>query len=452
MPVRPSKKTLSAAAPAVLNAIRNSATQNYRDFVPYASTDAESVREIGTVIMQYPALQNEFLQALVQRIAKVIISSKLYSNPWAFVKRGYLELGETVEEIFVGLVKPFEYDPAVAETDLFKREMPDVKAAFHVVNYRKFYKVTVEEELLRGAFTSWDGVSNLISRIIEQCYTAAEYDEFLVMKYLLARHMIAGHLAPIEIKPITDVTARQAVTTIKAISNDMTFMKRKYNMAGVRNYSDKNDQYLFVNAKYDAFLDVEVLAAAFNMNKVEFAGHKVLVDSFGDLDLERLRELFRDDPTYNEPTADELKMLDAVPVVMVDRNFFMIFDNLNKFTDADNAQGLYWQYFYHQWKLFSVSPFANAVMFTQGKPAVTSVTVSPAAVTAAPGQIVSFSADVTTENFAPMAVDWSISDDSVSIDNSGSVKIPGSFTGTLTITATSRFDPSKSATATLTVA
>ena len=101
----PRKVTLTNSSVDVLNVIRNNATQNYRDYVPKATADAESIREIGNVIMDYPSLQNEFLSALVNRIGRVIITSKMYDNPLKNFKKGMLEYGETVEEIFVDVVK-----------------------------------------------------------------------------------------------------------------------------------------------------------------------------------------------------------------------------------------------------------------------------------------------------------------------------------------------------------
>lgn len=181
MPTRPNVQTLSATSVDILNAIRNNASANYRDYIPEANDSLDSVRAIGAVLMDYPHLQNEFLNALVNRIGRVIVTSKMFSNPWNVFKRGMLEFGETVEEVFVELAKPFEYDPAVAENEVFKREKPDVRAAFHILNYQKFYKTTVQREQLRQAFLTWDGVTDLITKIINSLYAGANFDEFLVI-------------------------------------------------------------------------------------------------------------------------------------------------------------------------------------------------------------------------------------------------------------------------------
>lgn len=451
MPTKPKVKAITGTSPEILNAIRNSASQNYQNFIPYATPDAESIKEIGAVMMQYTALQNEFLTALVNRIGRVLVTSKLYSNPWAFLKRGYLEFGETVEEIFVGLARPFQFDPEVAETEIFKREIPDVKVAFHTMNYQKFYKVTIQNDQLRQAFLSWDGITDLIARIVDQMYTSANYDEFIVMKYLLARHILDGHIKPIEIQPVNATNSEGIVTTLKATSNSLEFMSRGYNLAGVDTFTRKDDQFLFVNAAFDALIDVAVLASAFNMDKAEFMGHRILVDSFGSLDEKRLSLLFADDPNYKPITPTEKAQLDQIPAILVDRDFLFILDNFQNFTENYNGQGLYWNYWYHVWKTFSISPFHNAMMFVAGAPAVTGVAVSPSVVTALPGQTVNFSATVTTQNFASQAVNWSTDNADIPMDNSGNLYIPAGSTGTVVVTATSAFDPTKSATATVTI-
>lgn len=453
MPVKPKIRTLTTSAADILNVIRNNASVDYRNYVPKAdANDVESVRTIGAIIMDYPALQNEFLNALVNRIGRVMLTSKMYSNPIAFFKKGVLEYGESIEEIFVNIAKVQEFNPEIAEQEVFKRVVPDVRAAFHIMNYQKFYKATVTQEQLKQAFLSWDGVTDLIARIVDSMYTGANYDEFLVMKYLLARHILDGRVYPVTVPTVNAENAKAIVTTVKGVSNKLTFMNSDYNPAAVRTFTDKTDQYMIVNSVFDATMDVNVLASAFNMDKAEFLGHRVLIDGFGDLDVARLGEIFAGDPTYNEPSQDELTALNAIPAVIVDKDWFMVFDMLTQFTEQYNGQGLYWNYFYHVWKTFSVSPFANSVLFVPGTPSVTSVTVSPTTVTIPKGGSAALSCVVVTEYFAPQTVVWTSNAADVKVSASGVVTVDADATSTTaTITATSAFDDTKKATCAVTV-
>lgn len=453
MATKPKIVTLTNSSVDILNVIRNNATINYQNYVPLATPDADSIREIGAVIMDKPQLQNEFLSALVNRIGRVLITSKMYENPWSMFKKGLLEFGETIEEIFVNIAKPYQFDPAVAESNLFKREIPDVRSAFHIMNYQKYYKTTIQNDQLRQAFLSWQGITDLIAKIVDSMYTGANYDEFQTMKYMLAKHVLDGRMYPVTIPTVSDTNMKTIVSTIKGVSNNYEFMSSKYNLAGVQNYSMKADQYLLINSKFDATMDVEVLASAFNLDKAEFAGKRVLVDSFGSLDIDRLNILFADDPTYTEISATDLEALDAIPCILVDKDWFMIFDNYFNFTEQYNGEGLYWNYWYHVWKTFSVSPFANNALFIPGTPKVTKVTVSPATATVKAGQKIALSAVVQTEYFAPQSVDWTSNTDDVTVNKSGVVTVGADVVaGTqITITATSTYDSKKSGTSTITV-
>lgn len=451
MPTKPQVKTLKANSVEILNTLRANASPNYQDMVPYAEGSLDSVREIGAIIMQYPALQNEFLSALVNRIGMVLVTSKLYRNPWAFMKQGMLEFGETIEEIFVNIAKPFEFNQERSETTIFKREIPDVRAAFHVMNYTKFYKATISNDQLRQAFLSWNGITDLIARIVDAMYTGANYDEFITMKYLLAKHLIAGNIYANQIDTVSTENMKSIVATIKGVSNSIEFLSNKYNYNGVETYTNKSDQYILVNAKFDATMDVEVLASAFNMDKAEFMGRRVLVDSFGNLDNARLKLLFAEDPNYTEISEDDLQALDNIPAVMVDRYFFMIFDNFYNFTEQYNGEGLYWNYWYHTWKTFSISPFHNAVAFVPGAPTITSVTVEPSTASGSVGSTIQLSAEVVSTNFAPKTVTWSSSSENVTVNSNGLVTIGTGASDSVTITATSTYDTNKSGTCTITI-
>ena len=60
-----------------------------------------------------------------------------------------------------------------------------------------------------------------------------------------------------------------------------------------------------------------------------------------------------------------------VKAVLLDENWFQVYDNNNKFTEKYVASGMYWNYFYHTWKTVSYSPFANAVVFVQSTATIT---------------------------------------------------------------------------------
>lgn len=455
----------------IVNVVRNEIGGTYADSVPKAIKVGEmlpngniatkqdslmSLRAIGDTLTTFQPLANAFLTNIVNRIARVIITSRLYENPWAGFKKGLLEYGETVEEIFVNLAKPYQFDPVKAETNVFKRRIPDVQAAFHSMNYQKFYPTTVSNDQLRQAFLSWQGVTDLISRIIEQVYTGANYDEFLVMKYLIAKEALNGNIFSVSIPTVTATNARAVTSTMVGYAKNLSFMGSSYNKAGVFTYTDPKYLYMILTTDISSIFDVEVLALSFNMDKAELLGRQILVDGFGTFDSDRLALIFEDDPftQYTPFTTDELNALASVKGLMVDESWFMIFDNYYNMTEIYNPEGLYWNYFYHVWKTFSTSPFSNAILFTEQTPSVSTITVTPATATVEKGQTIQFTATVTTTGFASKSVTWSLTGATDStINDTGLLTVGANETAdSITVTATSDFDSSKTASATATLA
>lgn len=448
-PIVQTMKNSPEAIAKILNTIRDNGTADYQSYVPKADPEAaDSVRAIGSVLMDYVALRNEFVSALMNRIGLVLITSKAYQNPLAVFKKGFLDYGETIEEVFVSLAQPYEYDPSMT-TEVFKKYESDIRSAFHHINYKKFYPVTINDRMLRQAFLSWAGVADLIDRIVESMYSGMNYDEWLVTKFLLARLLIDGRIKAVTVADVNSDPTK-AVTDIKAESNALRFMNSGHNMAGVRNYTDYTDQYIITTSRADAVIDVNVLASAFNMDKAEFMGHRLMVDSFDNLDTERLDILMKNQPGYTTPSAVDLALLKNVVAVIVDRDFFVIVDNLLQMEEQKNAGTMSWNYFLHTWKVISASPFAQAVAFTTDTPSVTGVTVSPKAASGNKGNVIQFTAAVDTNGLASKAVKWSCTDGG-QIDIYGNLTILESASTTITVTATSVADPDKSDNASVSV-
>lgn len=419
----------------LLNVIRSDASQAYRDRVPEATQD--NIAEIGNPILNYEATRNEFLDALVNRIGMVIITSRSYNNPLKRFKKGMMSLGETVEEIFVNIIKAEPYylvddQGKTAAQDEFERRLPNVLAAFHKRNRQDKYPVTIQNDDLRTAFLSYQGVEDLVSKIIEAVYTSDEYDEFLLMKNVFFEAGMRGALRPVTVPGLdSDVNAKKTMTLFRQTALDLTFMRSDSNFMGVTTHTPLDEQVIFILSSVAATVDVEVLASAFNMDKTNFIGRRVIVDDFGGLEKE------------------------GVIAIAADEDWFMVFDNYLTMTSDYVASRLYYNYFLHHWETLSYSPFKNVIAFTTTAPSVTDVAITPgtASVTKAAGGTVQLTARVTGTGLISNNVTWTITEDAnASVNSSGLVTIkPGITVDSLTVTATSKLDNTKSDTATITL-
>ena len=149
MPTKPAetKSMHEANTAAVMNALASdipeSAVPMGASLPTVVSGDVSSLRALGNIIVNYQPARNAFVNALVNRIAATRITSISYQNPWRFLKQGILEYGETIEEVFIEMAKPYQFDPADAESTIFKQYKPDVHSVFHSMNFQKFYPMTV---------------------------------------------------------------------------------------------------------------------------------------------------------------------------------------------------------------------------------------------------------------------------------------------------------------------
>lgn len=400
----------------------------------------ESIEPIGKIILNNQRYKNAFINT-VNLIGLTIIKRNGWDNPWEFTKRGTLRFGQQIRELVLDLCNVYDYNVNFSDKDRFlSTEVPNVFNYIHEVNFQKFYQTTTSDAQLAMAFDTEGGLFDFIDQAISMLYESLKYDTYLVDKYMLCRRIVDGTITSVKITDYATLTPRQRVAFMKNYSNKMTFRSPNYNPAGVRRATRFDDQMLIMNTEFEADMSTDVLATSYFKNEAEFKTNMALIDSFSETDTARLAELLGS--TYVEFTETELTALGKVPAVIVSREWFMDYDYA-----LDNASGMKQTEFYnpttlennhflHAWRVFSTSPFENAIVFTSDTPAVTSVTVSPATATISAGMSIKLSATVATTGFANKAVQWSITSASgeqtghpVVIDVDGTLHVPVDYVG-----------------------
>lgn len=431
--------TLNATTYDIINTIRANATLEYQNLVPEVN-DVVGLRKVGDVLYGYPAMANQFINALINRIASVRVKSATFNNAYAELKKGYLEYGETVEEVFVGIAKAREFNVEKAEKREFKRTVPNVKSAFHIMNYKVQYPITIQEVDLRQAFQTESGVQDLIAKVIESVFIANEYDEYLLFKYLLIKAISKGKMYPVS---IGSGDLKQCASKFRGMSNQLTFMSDKYNAYGVTTNTSKNSQYIFMDSMFNAEYDVNVLASAFNMDKAEFSGKLKLIDDWTTFDNERFSAIIENSDCMEVVTQEELNLMKNVKAVLIDEEWFQVYDNHDKMTETYVASGQYWNYFYNVWKTVSSSPFSNAIVFVTDSadttyPTSLSVTVSDVDATE-DVTVITLECDETTAKLIGGNVEFIQTEEStrlgVGVHRYGVVMIPNTVSDNLTLQA-----------------
>lgn len=372
---KPQNTVVSNDSYAILNAIRNSVGGEFRAHTPLVQS-ADDAKAYGLYVCGSGDARNSFMNSLVNRIAQVMCLVRSYENPLKRYKKGILGPGEMVENIWVGLVTPegWTQNPATPG-DVFQTNNPDNEVSFHPVNSKLVYEITTNDSELSLAFTTDGGVYDLVSRIVGRLTDSAEWDEYIMMKYVIARALLANSNSVLSVATLNAANSDAIISSMKAVSNNMRFMNTDYNVAGVATHSPIDKQVFFLTANASAVLDVSSLAKAYNLSYVDFIGQQQMVNtfSFTDAELARLNTIMTETaaqglvPGYTQFTKEELTALGHIVGATIDEDFFMVFDKLYQVSAAFDPKHLNTNNFLHNWKIYSYNPFANSVFFSDAQ-------------------------------------------------------------------------------------
>ena len=274
---------------------------------------------------------------------------------------------------------------------------------------------------------------DLIGTLTDSLFNGDNQDEYLIMKNLLSKHIDSTDTYNVHVDSVTNKeTAENLLVEVRSMAGTLPFYASKYNPAGVTTFTKKEEMILFVTPRTKALMDVKALAAAFHLDKAEVDFSIVEVDNFGN--------------------SEKAK---STVAVLTDSDFFVVYDKMQKFTEAYNAQGLYWNYFFHHWETISSSQFSNFVRFTTDaveEDSVTSVTLSPKQIeNAEKGLSYDITAKVVKTGNASEAVAWEVNS-TLSTVQDGVIYINKEETmETLTVTAKSIANPTVSDTCTINI-
>lgn len=343
-------KRINANTPnqVLLNVVRNNASIDYRNRIPVATQG--NTLEILSKLESYRPDWNEFVEILLNVPALELYRAREIDNPLARFKRGAIRPGSWVKEIGVGLVKAHSYDKDA--TNVFGRRDADVRQNFHYQNRKDKYAISISEEQLAQAFYDETGLASFVNMLMMSLQNSDNLDEYLIMRDLIKQFDEENPIYNVQVPDFVnsknldgsamtqaeiEVAGKQVARLIKSYGSKFRFANRaaRYNAEGLPTIS--RNTLLICSSDFLAAFDVEVLAAAFNISRVELWGQIVEVDDLG---------------------------IPGAQALLVDEDWFVCVDTLLETRSAENPDGLFRNYFLHHWGIYSISRFLPAVLFS----------------------------------------------------------------------------------------
>lgn len=357
--------------------------------------DAQGLVSLGDAVLSSSTNTEAFLNTLVQRIGRTIISFRQYRNKLGDMVLNDFEYGAILQKIRVHLVDA-ETDPAYGLTDgesvdPWTINKPDVEQKLFVTRTPYMFSVTIARKQLREAFLSESGMGAFIGAIFGQVRNSIE-----VSLEGLGRTCIANMIG--EFTPATPTggeattlnhevalctmyntqrgfestdagyvdedTAlfdpeflRFAVSVIKSYSDMFTDMSVLYNDGSIETFTPREDQRLKVLSRFERVLESVVQYSAFHDEMVRLSAYDTL--NFWQS---------VQDPSYImvERASDGAQVIKThIVAVLYDRDALGIFKrDEDVLTTPVNAKGLYYNTFYHQMELWFNDTSENFVYFT----------------------------------------------------------------------------------------
>lgn len=335
----------------ILNAIRENTkapmTEQYKALVPLID-GPKTAQEVYDTILNYSSVRNALIPALMDLIIMQSISTAVFENKLTIVKQARMATGAVEQEIFVNFAEEIAHNPYATSDDICKVYESYVMAAYHRVNFNKDYPVTIWYEDLRTAFASDTGLWSMVMAKSQSVVSKANYSEYQNTKAVLVNAYKAGAVYPIHVDAVKDKdTANALLELVQEYVMQGEFPHRDHNFAGADSLTPREDFLFFTTPAVMSKINVQTLAAAFNLDKVEVNVQTVVVDDFGDTNIQ---------------------------AALVNKKFFKIRDQY-RYMDQDRfALPGRWNLIYHVKEMFSFSPFYNAYVFTTDSVGVTSIT------------------------------------------------------------------------------
>ena len=309
-------------------------------------------------------LMNEFLNVLVKRIIYTqVVNFKLFNNPLAFLEGEKMPLGAIGQEIFISPAEGRKFD-VDDFAGLLARYESDVKVQYMHLNSDIQYPVTITRAKLKDAFTSWANLESFIDAISQSLYNGCYIDRYNFTKGLVTEAYNENAVV-VEIinEPNTEAKAKAFITKARTIFLNMQEPTADYNAwrkvggygRDVLTWTDAEDIVFLIRNDLASYLDVNVLASAFNIDKASLLGRIKYVQDF------------------NVRDKKGNIILDGSNIfgIMADKAWFRIKNQETTMDEFYNPNNRTTQMYLNDVNMYQYSLFANAVVFASEEAEVT---------------------------------------------------------------------------------
>lgn len=381
------KKAQGTDISKILNNIHATASNAYQDTVPLAT--ATDIKDVGQAVLNAPQhIKNEFMQELYNKVGLTLVDYPVVNNKLDFLKKGKLEYGQTIEDLYVGLAQAEPYITGMSNgedyPDPFAISKVPHKSAFYSTILSRQYRLTRHLTDLKKAFHGSATMESFIGGMMNAIVSKENYDDYRMTVALMARQIeeamnVDEHMGRVKLVTLfnettkgteTPVTADNAFQSrdflqffsnqLKKWSERMSYLRTDLNIAGVENITDGSNQRLMMNGELLVDFETELLAWAYNSGRLEIGGVDK-IDTWYSIGADSESTVSADDIIVKTTfSKDNVQCVG----VLYDPGMVKIYNKEHIGSSQENAAGNYWNLFQSVEDIYAANPYRNMVYFT----------------------------------------------------------------------------------------
>lgn len=371
----------------VLNVIRATSSSAYQATVPMAT--ATNIADVGAAVLNAPtAIKNEFMANLYNKIGLTLIDSPIIENEFSFLKKGTLEYGQTIEDIYVGLATSEPYITGMKDGDgvpdpFSIRKLPHYSAFYSTILSRQ-YQVTRHLTDLKKAFHTGGGLEQFVAGMMNSMVSAENFDDMRATIGLIARQIEEGIKAEKfngVVHLITDYNALYTETLtadncfleqkfikyfanqMKKYSKRMRHLRSDLNIAGVQQTLPQSSQRIMMLEDVTVDFETELLAWAYHADKFLLGGVDE-IDAWYTIGADHTATpVVSPEDIKRKATFGKTGTSTMCVAVIYDIDMVKIYNKERVASEQANAKGNYWNMFMSLEDIYACSPYKNFVCF-----------------------------------------------------------------------------------------
>lgn len=433
------KGSVKDANPVKLaNMVYNNLPASTRAMLPQVQANSQSANLFARAMLDYPQVLND-VTAAINKIAYQFIRSDDAVNPLERFVKGEVMPGYAIEHDFVDYLETRDYEWCndFAYDLLSGVQAPTIVPLYYSQNFKKQVPACLNADNMANSMKDWSGLNSMIDAVVGKIEASFTNETYLYTKSLFSDAYNKGYMIPIKVNSFdlnnyTKEDLERNAAIFRATYEKFKIQSRDYNYLGVMTRTRDGSINISTTCDYMAANDVNVLASSFNMDKSNFLGKVISLPDLGE-------------------------KMDHVIAMMFDDDFIQIYWNYKRMdTPFYNPANMMWNYFYNAAGIFSYCIFANCVVFVDELKTIDSVTItaSQKAPKCAYTQI-EYEVATSGEGGFTNKCNWSISGNTskkTKISPFGRLWVAkDESAGTISVTATSVQDPSKTSTVDVTI-